>query len=100
MTAYSNLKYAIIFVLTNTSKYACICCHRLYAEMRSYLTAIGTKPKQISSAYKDLRTSGNPELSQTHLAISIHTPSIQFNSIQFNSVLFQKFLSLYNFYDK
>ena len=31
------MKYAIVFVLTNTSKYAFICYHLLYAEIRSYL---------------------------------------------------------------
>ena len=34
---FKILKYAIVLVLTNTSKYAYIRCHRLYAEIRSYL---------------------------------------------------------------
>ena len=31
------MKYTIVFVLTNTSKYAYVCYHRIYVEIRSYL---------------------------------------------------------------
>ena len=31
------MKYAIVFVLTNTSKYAYVCYHSIYAEISSYL---------------------------------------------------------------
>ena len=36
------MKYAIVFVLTNTSKYAYVCYHRIHAELRSYLLSGST----------------------------------------------------------
>ena len=40
------------------------------------IASIVTKSKQITSAYEEIRTSGNLEVSQTHLAISSTTTSI------------------------
>ena len=33
---WKNMKYANVFVLTNTSKYGYLCWQRIYAEIRSY----------------------------------------------------------------
>ena len=44
---FGNLKYTIVFVLTNTTKYAYLRCHRLYAEIRSYLMWVPLEPKFI-----------------------------------------------------
>ena len=46
-----NTKYVVVFVLTSTSKYAYVWCHRTYAKIRSYLV-IAWKQKFINCLNK------------------------------------------------
>ena len=45
---WKNMKYTIVFVLTNTSKYACVCYHCIYAGICSYLVDSSTLHSQLA----------------------------------------------------